>query len=206
MCTDRHGIFNYLRIQSEFRARCRALCSRLLLFRSSSMRRVFARFCLPLFYVPPVSRPFLFSRFAHLSRNVALSAFGTFGVTKAHARRDATRRFACRRAGNSCPLFVVARADAIAPVARLQRYRTHAQWRAPDKKRLTGAVLPSVRQSTSEFFGSFTVVCIAPLPPRWRHRDRRSKGIRFDFRESRRETLSCNLTLKCPYSFSPFAF
>lgn len=148
MCTDRHGIFNYLRIQSEFRAPCRALCSRLLLFRSSSIRRaVFGRF---LSFFSPCP-----SCLAHLFSLRALRTFQEASRCRlsAHsALQKRTRRFACRSAARaSRALCRSCRRDCNDTV------RTLDDAHRPDKKRLTGAVLPSVRQSTSEFFSALSL-------------------------------------------------
>lgn len=154
----------------EFRANFE-LRSRLFLFLSSYS--VFRR--IPSFFpLPCPSRP---SRFAHLSRSVAIG-FRYIRRIKAHAM------FRVSPCG-SWPLFVVARADAIAPVARLRRYARSMMHigSASDKKRRTQS-FPSVRQSMSEFFGSFTVSCIATLSLRRRNKDRCSKETRFDFRQS----------------------
>lgn len=110
MCTDRHGIFNYLRIQSEFRAPRLALFS---VAPSPLFRRYTDSFFLFFF---PSCLP-LFSSL-RISQEASLSTFNTFGVIKAHT----TFRISPY---SSYPLSVVAHTDMIAPVAQLQRYRTH---------------------------------------------------------------------------------
>lgn len=179
MCTDRHGIFNYLRIQSEFRAPCPALFSFAPFPLFADIYAVFGRFLSFFPSLPPVPP---FGLQAPLKKR-RLSAFGTFGVIKAHL------------SPGLCPF--VARADAIAPVAQLRRHRTHVRWCAsamPDKKQRSFSLSAGRRRD----FLAFSLCLYRRAFSPW-HRDRRWKGTRFDFREPRRKTYSHNLTLKRTY-------
>lgn len=131
MCTDRHGIFNYLRISSP------ALFS----FPPFPLFAIHSVVFLPFFTALP--RPSIPSSFAHLPRSVAIGF--------RHIRRHKSARDFSRVALR--PLSIVARADAIAPVAQLPHNHVrkvpygNVHQPVPNKKWLT--VLSSIRHFLS---------------------------------------------------------